>query len=208
GHVTTTTYYGVNGVAMDTGLYGQIKSVTDPNAQTTSSTYDALGRALTTTTPDGLVSTRTYNYGGTFVVGTQNIQRTTSGGGLSANLVSKTYFDGLGRTMKTENPGATDGGGSLKVLVTETQYDVRGLVTQTSLPYIQGTESVTGRWRLLSYDALGRTIDIHQPDKRHSQRCYNAWTTTTLDPKLHKKVDTKDAFGRLVTVQEYTGTQA
>jgi RHS repeat-associated protein len=210
GHVTTTAYYGVNNVVMDTGLYGQVKNVTDPNAKTTTSTYDALGQLLTTTTPDTpnpLVSTMTYNYGGTFVVGTQNIQSTISGGGLSASLVSKTYFDGLGRTIKKENPGAADGGASLKVLVTETQYDVRGLVKQTSLPYLQGTESATGRWTVLTYDALGRTTQVTPPDNAYSRVCYNAWTTTTIDPKRHKKVETKDALSRLVTVQEYTGTQ-
>ena len=205
GHVTTTSYYGVNGVATDTGLYGQAKSVTDPNNQTGTSTYDALGRKLTTTTPDGLVSTMAYNYGSGFGVGTQHIQSTTSGGGLSTNLVSKTFFDGLGRTTRKESPGAADGGANLKVLVTETQYDVRGLVKQSSLPYMQGTESATGRWRVPTYDALGRMIQSTNPDGTSSQVCYNGWTTTSLDPKLHKKVETKDAYGRLVTVQEYTG---
>ena len=208
GHVTTTSYYGVNGVASDTGLYGQLKSITDPNSRTSANTYDALGRRLTTATPDGLVQTMAYNYGGAFVVGTQHVQSTTSGGGLSANLVSKTYFDGLGRTTKTESPGAADGGGALKVLVTETQYqyDVRGLTKQVSLPYIQGSESVTGRWRTMAYDALGRLIKTTNPDNTSSQVCYNVWTTMSINPKLHKKVETKDALGRLVTVQEYTGT--
>ena len=208
GHLTTTSYYGVNSVVMDTGLYGQAKSVTDPNGRMGFSTYDAFGRGLTTTTPDtpaALVSTKVYNYGGTFVVGTQHIQTTISGGGVSPNLVSKTYFDGLGRVIKKENPGAADGGATLKVLVTETHYDSRGLVKQTSLPYIQGIESATGRWSTMTYDALGRLIQSTNPDNTSSRVCYSGWTTTTLDPKLHKKVETKDAFGRLITVQEYTG---
>jgi YD repeat-containing protein len=193
---------------MDTGLYGQPKSVTDPNSQTGTTTYDALGRKFTTNMPDGLVSTMAYNYGGTFVIGTQNIQSTTSGGGLPTSLVSKTYFDGLGRRIKTESPGAADGGGTLKVLVIETQYDSRGLVKQSSLPYKQGTESTNGRWSISTYDALGRTIQITNPDNTRNKVCYNGWITTTIDPKLHKKVETKDAYGRLITVQEYTGTQA
>ncbi|NOT96522.1 MAG: RHS repeat-associated core domain-containing protein, partial [Nitrospira sp.] len=206
GHVTTRSYYGVNGVASDTGVYGQLKSITDPNSRTSTNTYDALGRRFTTTASDGFINTMAYNYGAGFSVGTQHVQSTTSGGGLSVNLVSKTYFDGLGRTIKTESPGAADGGGALKVLVTETQYDVRGLVKQTSLPYFQGTETATGRWRTMTYDALGRLTKSTNPDNTSSQVCYNGWTTTSLDPKLHKKVETKDAFGRLVTVQEYTGT--
>ena len=208
GHVTTSSYYGVNGVAMDTGVYGQVKTVQDANLRTATNTYDALGRTVTTTTPDGLITTLVYNHGGTFGVGTQHLQSTTSGGGLTTNLVSKTYFDGLGRTIKTESPGAADGGGALKVRVTEIQYDSRGLVKQSSLPYIQGTESATGRWRVPTYDALGRTIQMTQPDTTTSQVCYNGWVTTSIDPKLHKKVETKDAYGRVSTVQEYTSTQA
>jgi RHS repeat-associated protein len=208
GIVTTTVYYGVNSVLADFGLYGQVKSVTDPNSKITTSTYDVFGRNLATTAPDGLVSTMAYNYGGTFVVGAQHIQSTTSGGGLSANLVSKTYFDGLGRTIKKESPGAADGGAALKVLVTETQYDARGLIKQSSLPYIQGLESATGRWSIPTYDALGRTIDVQQPNNTHSKVCYSGWVTTTIDPKLHKKVETKDAYGRVSIVKEYTGTQA
>ena len=209
GHVTTTSYYGVNGVVMDTGLYGQAKNVTDPNGKTTGNTYDALGRKLTTTTPDGLVQTMAYNYGGAFIVGTQHIQSIMSGGGLTTNLVSKTYFDGLGRTTRKESPGAADGGANLKVLVTETQYDVRGLTAKTSLPYIQNggaTATSLGLWRTMTYDAVGRMTQTTNPDNTSSQVCYSGWTTTSLDPKLHKKVETKDALGRLVTVQEYSGT--
>ncbi|UVT16489.1 MAG: VCBS repeat-containing protein [Nitrospira sp.] len=207
GHVFTTSYYGVNLVLMDTGLYGQVKGVTDPNGRTTTSTYDAFGRRVTTTTPapDSLVTTLAYNYGGTFVVGTQHVQSTISGGSLTTNLVSKIYFDGLGRTIKTESPGAADGGANLKVLITETQYDTRGLVKQTSLPYVQGIESATGRWTTMTYDALGRQVQRTNPDNTNSRTCYSGWMTTTVDPKLHKKVETHDAYGRLATVQEYTG---
>ena len=207
GHVTTTVYYGVNSepIPTSTGFYGEVKSVTDPNSKTTNFTYDALGRKLTTTTPDLLATTMAYNYGGTFVVGTQHVQRTISAGGLSASLVSKAFFDGLGRTTKEQQPSAADGGGALKVIVTDTEYDVRGLIRRTSLPYFTGD---TVYWRTLDYDALDRVIKTTNPDNTISQVCYNAWTTTTIDPGLHKKVEMKDASGRLITVQEYTGTQA
>ena len=51
--MTSTTYYGVNGVAMDLGLYGQVKNVTDPNGAVVVSEYDALGRRTKVTQPDG-----------------------------------------------------------------------------------------------------------------------------------------------------------
>jgi hypothetical protein len=41
---TTTEYYGVDGIAADKGLYGQVWRVTDPNGAMTIKEYDAFGR--------------------------------------------------------------------------------------------------------------------------------------------------------------------
>ena len=208
GHIATTLYAGIDGQSLTSGIYGQVLSVTDPNGKITASTYDTFGRKFVTATPDGMMTVIFYNYGGTFGVGTQHVQSSTSGGGLFATFVSKAYFDGLGRTIRKESPGATDGSGSMKVLVSESQYDIRGLVKQSSLPYFKTTESATGRWTTMTYDTLGRMVKSTNPDNTSSQVCYSGWTTTFLDQKFHKRVETKDAYGRLVTVQEYTGTQA
>ena len=122
GHVTSTSYYGVNGVATTTGLYGQVNSVTDPNGATTTSEYDVFGRPTKVTQPNGLWTTTAYNSFGT--VGTQHVYSTSSAG-----LSSWTYFDGLGRTTKTRSTG-TDS----KIMKASIQYDNRGAVTQKSLP--------------------------------------------------------------------------
>lgn len=52
GHQTTTQYYGVDGVATDTGLYGQVKSITTPNGEVTTTTYDVFGRKTFMHDPD------------------------------------------------------------------------------------------------------------------------------------------------------------
>ena len=114
GQVTSTRYYGVDSVAMDSGLYGQVKSVTDPNGATVTTTYDALGRRTRVTQPDGFWTTTSYNNYGT--VGSQHA-RTDS----SLSLSTWTYFDGLGRTI-TEKSTGTDS----KIIVTQTDYDARG----------------------------------------------------------------------------------
>lgn len=209
GHVTTPVHSGVNGVAIDpaTGFYGTVKSMTDPNGKIVSHEYDALGRKTKTTAPDGLVTTVTYptlaEYG---VIGTQKITTTMSGASLPTNLVSSTFFDGLGRTMTEESSGPTS-----TTLVTKTEYDVKGQVFRTSLPYFKTTESVTNRWRTMTYDALGRVTQVTHPDTLSgtsltSKSCYAPFVTVTLDPSGARKRETKDAYGRIVKIEEYSST--
>jgi YD repeat-containing protein len=209
GHVTTTVYSGVNGVAIDpaTGFYGTVKSVTDPNGKVVNHEYDALGRKTKTTMPDGLVTTVTYPTLAQFgVIGTQKITTTMSGALLPAALTSSTFFDGLGRTITKESRGP-----SSTTLVTKTEYDVKGQVFRTSLPYFKTTESVTNRWRTMTYDALGRAIQITHPDTLSgspltSKSCYAPFVTVTLDPSGARKRSTTDAYGRVVKIEEYSTT--
>ena len=119
--VTTIAYYGVNGVATTYGLYGQVKSVTDANGAVVTTQYDALGRRTKVTHPDGFWTTTSYVRFGT--VGSQHV-RTNSQLGLS----TWTYFDGLGRPIKTERTGPEN-----KKTVTRTEYDKRGAVTRTGV---------------------------------------------------------------------------
>ncbi len=201
GQVITTQYYGVDSVAMDKGLYGQVKTVTDPNNQTVTTEYDALGRTTKITAPDGLVTSTTYKYGTGFTVGTQHLLISTAGAGLATTLSSATYFDGLGRTLKKEGTGPDN-----KTIVTEVQYDARSTVRKQSLPYYKTLESVTGRWATTSYDALGRVVRVDHPDGTRGLSCYSNWVTVAVDAADHRKRETKDAYGRTIRVDEYQGT--
>ena len=207
GHVTTTVYSGVNGVTIDpaTGFYGTVKSVTDPNGKVVNHEYDALGRRTKTTAPDGLVTQMAYPTLAEFgVIGTQKISTTTSGALLPSALTSSTFFDGLGRTIKKESSGPNG-----TILVTDTQYDVKGQVFRTSLPYFKTTESNVGRWRSMTYDPLGRVTQVTHPDTLSgspviSKSCYAPFVTVTLDPSGERKRETKDAYGRVVKIEEYS----
>ena len=192
GHVTTTAYYGVNSVATTRGVYGRVKSVTDANGAVVTTEYDALGRRTKVTQPDGFWTTTSYVSFGT--VGRQHV-RTDSQLGLS----TWTYFDGLGRTTKQQSTGAE----SSRIL-TETQYDARGAVTRTSVPYKAGTS--TKQWSTSTYDPLGRVVQTTHPDGTRTRACYDDGVTVTLDAKNHKKRTTRDAYGRVTKVEEYTGT--
>ena len=192
GHVTTTAYYGVNGVATTRGVYGQVQSVTDANGAVVTTEYDALGRRTKVTQPDGFWTTTSYVSFGT--VGSQHV-RTDSQLGLS----TWTYFDGLGRTTKQQSTGAES-----SQIITETQYDARGAVTRTSVPYKAGTS--TKQWSTSTYDPLGRVVQTTHPDGTRTRACYDDGVTVTLDAKNHKKRTTRDAYGRVTKVEEYTGT--
>jgi RHS repeat-associated protein len=204
GHRTTTQYYGVDGVAADTGLYGQVKSVTDPNGTVTTTTYDSFGRRSRITLPNGLVKTFNYpcatatgctpdptNLFGN--VGAQYVKE--SGGGLS----SWTYFDGFGRTLAEESsgPGAS-------IVRVDTSYNNLGQLSRRSLPYFFGGSS-NGNLTY-SYDAIGRLQQITHPDTSRTLYCYALWSTGTIDASNHMTWESKDAAGRLLTVYEYTGT--
>jgi RHS repeat-associated protein len=191
GQQTKTQYYGVDAVLSDNGLYGQIKSVTDPNEATTAYQYDIFGRQTNKTRPDGSWTAWSYNNFGT--VGSQNVLTNTSAG-----LWSVDYFDGLGRTYKNRSSGPDS-----KTIVTETHYDARGAVTKSSLPYFEGAE--TPRYTMFVHDSPGRAIKTTNPDMTRTLACYDRGVLVSIDPNNHRKRETRDVYDRLVKVEEYKG---
>ena len=115
-----------------------------------------------------------------------------------ASTWTETYFDGFGRTIKTRSEGPNN-----KVIAAKMVYNARGAVYQTSLPYFDGQE--TERWTTYQYDALGRPLVIANPDTTTVKACYNMRLTDSLDPDGRRKRETRDALGRLVKVEEYSG---
>ncbi|WP_298273061.1 hypothetical protein [Geobacter sp.] len=86
-----------------------------------------------------------------------------------------------------------------------TQYNARGAVTRTSLPYFEGIE--TPRYKSFTYDPMGRVTQATSPDPNtRVLSCYDEGVTVTIDPNNHRKRKTRDAYGRLKKVEEYTGT--
>ncbi len=192
GQQKTTQYYGVDGVAADNGLYGQVKSVTDPNNAVISTTYDVFGRKTQVNFPDGGWTSTSYNSFGT--VGSQNIQTNTQAG-----LSTWTYFDGLGRTITEKKTGP-----DTKTIAVQTQYNVRGAVLQTSLPYFYGIDAVSSK--TFVYDPVGRVTQVTNPDTSRGLSCTSNWVTVTIDANNHRRRETRDAYGRLAKVEEYTNT--
>jgi RHS repeat-associated protein len=196
GLVYTSKYYGVNADAGGQGLYGQMQSVTDPNVAKTLYEYDSLGRQSKLTMPDTTWTSWAYNNFGT--VSTQHIRTETSDG-----LWAESYFDGFGRTYLNKSKGPES-----KIIVTDTFYNNRGAVSNTSFPYFYGTKD-TPSYVMTNYDAIGRVRQTGQGSPADYIRiltCYNNDATVIIDPNNHRRRQVRDAFGRLTKVQEYLGT--
>ncbi|MGB3941599.1 MAG: toxin TcdB middle/N-terminal domain-containing protein [Candidatus Manganitrophaceae bacterium] len=210
--VVTKTYWGIDTaltpVAGSYAVPGMLATVTDPNNVRTDNYWDALGRPFATVVPPDTAaaptSVTTYNQSGTAPSHTLVQKRKSPTGG---TLDIYTFVDGLGRTIQTKTP-ASDG---TNQIVSDTTYNSRGLTETGSIPYLKPATSTysspdtTVKKTTTLYDPLRRVTQVTNTDGTYSSVLYNKWTTTAIDPNGHKKVQVRDALGRLIQVEEYTG---
>ena len=204
-----TAYYGVDGEAIDTGLYGQLKRVTDANGAVTTRAYDRLGRVTRVTLPDGLFTDTAYQYFGEGV-GTQRVQTYWEHTNAPNDQVypnspygelARQWFDGLGRVIKDQQPGT-----ELNYeRTTDMTYDARGLLVTQSLPHFAVPPPFGEAFITYTYDELGRVKTVSYPDGRVEHTCYGGGATATVDANGHKRRTARDPYGQVVTVQEYGG---
>lgn len=166
-----------------------------PNGNTSSTSYDSnSARPTTVTSPYGAITSYTYSNVGPQIVATINGRWT------------KTYLDGLGRTVKVER-GDQSGVKS----VVDTVYDTCGCNPigksyRTSMPHTVNTPPV---WRQNTYDALGRTLTTVSPDGASTiSYSYQGNKTTVADASGKWKTYTMDAFGELIQVKEPAPTSS
>lgn len=201
GHTTRFLYHGVDGVSDATGVYGLPWKSTDPNLAETTTEYDVFGRRVRHVQPDGFQTTWKYLNVGT--VGAQHVRTDNSLGGWS-----ESYFDGKRRNTRTRKPGAYG-----RVIVETQSYDLRGAVANQSLPYFEGDGY---RLKTFRYDARGRVLESAVAsyasggalvqNVSSTKACFLKDVTVMLDENGHRKRETRDAFGQLVRVEEYSGT--
>ncbi len=193
GHTATTVY--------DPGI-GKVISETGPNGNTTTYDYDVFGRMTKVANPldtGSQYGTASYEY---LDCGTANLRvvtYSTEESGTANHIRSEVCLDGLERTVKTWKDGP-DG----KTIVADIEYDSTGRVFRKSLPYFEVIG--TPRWMTYTYDPVGRVTQITNPDGTFVTTSYDKDTTTFIDANDHKKVEIKDVYGRLIKVEEYTGT--
>jgi YD repeat-containing protein len=168
-----------------------VTSTTGLNGEQLSMTYDSYGRPATGTSPYG--ATTTYGY-----TSSVPIQQTKTG----PDGFTRTTLDGLGRAIRVERGVSASNIQS----VVDTVYapcacSPLGKIQKVSAPYASGG-SPAG-WTTYTYDGIGRTVSVQQPDGASATTySYSGNQTTVTDPAGKWKTFTSDVEGNLVTVVE------
>ncbi len=187
-------------------LSGQVIEEIDANGFSKIKTYDGLGRPIREQEKAGsgaTVTIRDISYQDETIP--QSVKVKTS---LTANLFTEVYqyFDGLGRLIqeRTSMEDADD------YAVTSLNYNPQGELATQTLPYTSAGSYYTtpifstGITTNFTYDAVGRP-QIVVNSLGSTNYTYNDWVTTVTDPLGKVKKYTKDAYGRLVLVDEKYG---
>ena len=210
GFIKTSEYYGVNSVALTGGIWGMAKSITDPNSQKLTSTYDAFGRVISEINPlDSLTyPTTTYEYltktNYRVLVAHRRVEH-----GLPTTIDSYTYIDGLGRSLVSKTPSATAG---TYVVSGHASVNNRGLVIKEYPAYFSTSgydvlelPVTTRSGTAYDYDAMGRRVKTTFADGSFATNSFTPTTSSVIDPNGHKMAQVRDARGRIVRVEEWSG---
>ena len=114
-------------------------------------------------------------------------------------MQSYTFFDGLGRAVRTFT---FEDGGWIGV---ETQYDALGREARTSNPYRTTTLNsapASPEWTTFTYDSLSRVTKVKTPDNAEVITTYTGDTVTVTDQSGRKRKSISDALGRVKKVYE------
>ncbi len=210
GHSVTMAYFDAGEAD---GLFGQLKTITDVNNNTTGYKYDKLGRLVKITDPyntQSLYGMVSYQYGLSGPGNNYIMTLTTEQAGTGNCLLSSTLYDGFGRTIQKKCEAKEDG----KFSQTTIQYNERGYIESTSMAeFVNGSISsysspATQYWVAYSYDPMGRVTTITNPDSTFNTHEYDNRIETVTDENGHKKVYTRDAYNRLIKVEEKNVSQS
>jgi RHS repeat-associated protein len=172
---------------------GTNASITDPNNQTTSFSYDGMDRTIQSNYPDGGQTSVNYNGDPARQHITKTVLATPN-----PSIVTDEFYDGLGRVSSSQLTSDPEGAD-----ITDTTYDALGRVYSVSNLYRNGAPSPTDGTTYYTYDALGRTTVVTKQDGNTVQTDYSAFPTVTVtDETLRKRQTISDALGRLTEVIE------
>jgi YD repeat-containing protein len=172
-------------------VLGAKTAETDANGFQATFSFDALGRMLKTTRPDGGFIQYTYvNWGN---AGTQYTQESIADGSTDG-LWTQKYQDGLGRVWRIVSKGG---------FTADTVYDqTSSRVWKKSLPYVSGE---TIRYVVNAYDGAGRLRTVDNPDGTQASTVYGNGTAATYDELGHERVTYRDAWGKTTQIREKNG---
>jgi RHS repeat-associated protein len=184
---------------------GQLTISTDPNSQTTKYLYnDPFARPRLANYPDSGQTAIVYNDASYNPSTLSPSVTTTKAITSTTNLTTLTAFDGLGHTIQskiTSDPDCASGDR------TDTTYYGSGKVFTVSNPYCTTSDSTYGL-TTFAYDALGRAIQVTNPDGSTVLTTYTGSATQAQDEgngngtQRVTRISQSDALGRLKSVCE------
>jgi YD repeat-containing protein len=176
----TVGYTGWLGVAQTTGANGEQLAMT----------YDQYGRPSTGTSAYGAVTNYTYATSAPF-------WQTETG----PNGVTTTTLDGLGRAIHVARGDSSSVHSYTDTVYAPCACSPLGKLQKVSQPYPSGSSA--SAWTSYTYDGLGRTLSVVQPDAASTTAyAYAGSQTTVTDPAGKWKTLTNDILGNLTTVVE------
>lgn len=113
-------------------------------------------------------------------------------------IVSKVFYDGLGRTTETRQYEDVT-----NYIATLVEYDALSRAFKTSNPFrpLQGQPAL---WTIQAFDALGRTISVTTPDSAVVTTNYSGDRVLVTDQQGKKRMSRTNALGHLTDVFEVT----
>ena len=192
GLTTTTSYYGVDGVPEQGGLFGLPKITTDANDRESLTEYDQFGRVTRVKTPDGGQTELRYENLGD--VTRQSVSAVTDWG-----LTRREFIDGLGRVYRTVLEHREEA--PIQQLI---EFDDRG--NRTAVSYWHAVSDRRPRSVRTSFDFLDRAVETRSPDGSVTKTCFGAWEAVTVERDGRLRREQFDAAGRLSISEEHVGS--
>lgn len=167
--------------------FGLVKKTTDANGLINQTRYNGFGQPYLKEAPQGGVIHTAYEWCNVDVWGAKaRYCTTTKNLNMATSQYSRQYFDSVDRLLREESMGAGTSGSAARPVYRDKIYDVEtGRLLQESLPYFFNPP----KWVVYSYDSLGRTLSLKQPDGSTTLIAYDGLTTTTT--KVGNQVSTE-----------------
>ena len=172
---------------------GQVLTSTDPNGVVTTYSFDYLRRPTSVSQANGSTNgaSVTYSYNDSAFTAT-----TTASIDSSKSVQQIVSLEGLGRP----NLSITEDAASNVYSKVSAVYDLIGRAYQNSNPY---TGSSGSNFTTTAFDVLGRPTSITAPDgSSKTTYSYSAQSVTVTDPNGIARESTADAAGRLAILYE------
>ena len=191
GHAETRAHYAGTGAPM---------RVTDPNGLTTSWETDGFGRVTVERRPDGN-ETRHYRKqcGGCAGVAVSAEIADVFHGADRIGVPTVVYSDAAGHKVQTSTWGF-DG----RRIDAGLRYDDAGRLFETDQPHFDGEAASLASRQF--YDDLGRISRLESAAEGNATlvatTSYSGYTTTSINPKSQKRIETRDALGQLRKVEQ------